>query len=101
MTAADDMGGLLGALTGAPRLPGARCVGRSALFDSIEPGEDPEAADERVEAAKHICGTCRALPDCDEWVMSLARSRRPPGVTGGVYRDHPSDAKRRRKRSAA
>ncbi|NOR00025.1 hypothetical protein HGK72_08130 [Mycolicibacterium fortuitum] len=92
--------GLLGALVGAPRLPGARCVGRSKLFDPIETGEDPDDALERVEAAKHICGTCPVQTDCHEWVMSLPRSRRPPGVCGGVYRDHPSDNKKRKEAAA-
>ncbi len=100
MSTADDLDGLLGALTGAPHLPGAKCVGRSALFDPVEPGEDPDDADERVEAAKHFCGTCPRLTDCHEWVTSLPRSRRPPGVCAGVYRDHPSDARRRKENVA-
>lgn len=97
----NDIDGLLGALTGAPRLPGARCAGRHELFDPIETGEDPDDAQERIDAAKYVCRSCPALTDCHAWVLSLPRSRRPPGTTGGVYRDHPSDNKTKRKDTAA
>lgn len=97
----DNLDGLLGALMGAPHLPGARCVGRHQLFDPPGDHEPPERVTERHTAATHLCRNCPALASCEQWVDSLPRTRRPPGVTGGVYRDHPSDAKRRRKRNAA
>jgi hypothetical protein len=48
---------LLDALAGAPRLPGAACVGESELFDETD---DPSA----IDLAVRICHGCPALFAC-------------------------------------
>jgi WhiB family redox-sensing transcriptional regulator len=59
----------------APRLPGALCTGRPELFD----GDDTAAR----EAAAALCRACPSLAACRQWVRSLPRSSRPPGVVAG------------------
>lgn len=67
---------LFGALKGVPRLEGARCVGRSELFDEVD---DPES----VEYAVHICRGCPALAACEDWFNGLRPAARPFGVIAG------------------
>lgn len=71
---------LLGALIGAPALPGARCRGRSHLFDPPDPHED---ASQRHLQALGLCEHCPALTACEEWFATLKPSKRPPGVVAG------------------
>ncbi|OFJ52562.1 hypothetical protein FZ046_22515 [Mycolicibacterium grossiae] len=75
--------GLLLALAGAPKLPGARCRGRSHLFDAGESDEDKAVVAERYEAALHLCLACPSLEACGEWFVSLRPSQRPKGVIAG------------------
>lgn len=91
----DDLDGLLGALMGAPRLPGARCIGRHQLFDPPGDHEPPEQVAQRHTAAKRLCQSCDALASCEQWLDSLPRTRRPPGVIAGQIHIHPSDKRRR------
>lgn len=74
---------LLSALRGIPRLPGARCRGKSHLFDEAGRDEDPEAVDQRHTQALGLCRNCAALASCDQWFVSLPRNQRPPGVVAG------------------
>ncbi|WP_235718330.1 hypothetical protein [Mycolicibacterium goodii] len=71
---------LIAVLKGAPRLAGARCVGRPELFDPAAPDERPEDAADRHEAAVHLCRACPALAACRSWHDSLRPSQRPGGV---------------------
>ncbi|SBS77350.1 conserved hypothetical protein [uncultured Mycobacterium sp.] len=68
----------------APALPGARCRGRSALFDLAEVGSDPEDAEYAEQAAKRLCSQCPSLVPCRSWYESLPKSQRPMGVIAGV-----------------
>ena len=70
----------LGALLGAPSLPGAKCRGRSHLFDEAQPGEN---ATQRHNQAAGLCSRCPSLAACTEWVDSLPKAKRPPGVVAG------------------
>lgn len=74
---------LIAAIAGAPTLVGARCRGRSHLFDGAARGEDPETVVERHTQAVGLCQLCPALERCQEWVDGLPRSRRPEGVVAG------------------
>jgi hypothetical protein len=67
---------IFAALAGIPRLPGARCVGKSDLFDATD---CPELA----EAALNLCRGCPALAGCAAWFDSLPRRQRPTGVVAG------------------
>lgn len=62
MSTLDDL--IAAALGGIPRLPGARCKGRSRVWDEHD---DPEL----VEYAQSQCQVCRAKPDCEIWFDSL------------------------------
>jgi hypothetical protein len=62
---------LFAALGAAPRLDGALCKGKHALFG----GEDP--AD--VEAAIELCSRCPCARPCRTWADSL-----PPNSLDGV-----------------
>jgi len=73
-------------LTGVPRLPGVRCLGRGDLFDPAATGEAPEAAADRHNQAVGLCQHCPALDPCAAWVDSLKPSRRPGGVVAGRVR---------------
>ena len=77
------VGDLIAALAGAPRLPGAACVGRAALFDPPEPGEAPDAAQQRINTALALCNNCPALARCAEWRGGLPPRDRPVGVVAG------------------
>lgn len=79
----DVLATMLGALVGAPALPGARCRGRSHLFDDIAEGELRDVMDARHQQALGLCRTCPALASCSAWFDSLPKSRRPLGVVAG------------------
>lgn len=73
-----------------PNLAGAQCRGRTELFDAtIETSR--ERTLEEVEyaraAAKRLCGTCPALNPCRQWLDSLPRTKKPPGVVAGRLND--------------
>lgn len=91
----DDLDGLLGALIGAPHLPGAQCQGRHQMFDPPGDHEPPEQVAQRHTAAKHLCQICPSITSCARWFESLPRTRRPPGVIAGQIHTHPSDKRRR------
>lgn len=83
MTALD---GILGALLGAPALPGARCRGRSHVFDPAAHDEDPEVVQQRHTQAVGLCERCPSLNACTDWVASLKPAQRPLGVVAGQVR---------------
>jgi hypothetical protein len=75
---------LLGAVLGVPALPGAKCRGRSHVFNEAEPGESREVVEQRHTQAKLICSGCPALTPCRDWVNSLTPpARRPSGIVAG------------------
>jgi integrase len=49
-------------LAGLPRLPGARCRDRYALFDSVDDDDHAHAA--------AICRSCPALAQCRNWAQA-------------------------------
>jgi hypothetical protein len=75
---------LLEAVGAAVALPGARCRGRSALFDPAGICEDPETAAQRHTQALGLCSHCDSLARCREWLFNLPPPRRPPGVVAGI-----------------
>ena len=91
----DDLDGILGALIGAPQLPGAKCVGRHQLFDPPADHEPAEHVAARHDAAIRLCRSCDALADCESWLDSLTPSRKPPGVTAGRIHIHRTDKRRK------
>jgi hypothetical protein len=64
------------ALGAIPRLSGARCRGRSDIFDEYD---DPDI----IEYAVNRCHGCPALAACSEWLDGLPRRQRPTGVIAG------------------
>jgi hypothetical protein len=70
-------------LRDVPRLEGALCADaeRWRLFDAASGPEGPEA-----RAAVALCARCPALNPCRAWVSSLSPPRKPPGITGGQFR---------------
>ncbi|MCZ0727958.1 hypothetical protein [Mycolicibacterium iranicum] len=76
-------------LAGIPALPGARCKGRSALYERTA-GEHraagrtttEELADARREALR-LCETCPALHPCRQYLQGLPIAQRPRGVIAG------------------
>ncbi|BDB43852.1 MULTISPECIES: hypothetical protein [Mycobacterium] len=66
-----------------PRLDRANCKGRADVWDE----EDPTSW--RVRQAMAGCRTCPALRDCSDWLASLPRSQRPPGVVAGRLNRRP------------
>lgn len=79
----DTLHSLLAAISAAPELPGAACVGMSAAFDPAEHGEPATDVEYRHHVALHLCRTCSALASCTEWFDSLKPSKRPVGVIAG------------------
>ena len=67
---------LVAILTEIPALPGAACIGRSALFESAATGEPPDRVKTRHLAAQDICSHCPALDRCRQW----ARHERAHGA---------------------
>lgn len=74
---------LFAALIGAPALPGAKCRGRSHLFDEADPDEHPDDRAYRQSHALRLCQSCPALAGCQTWFDDLTPSKRPPGVIAG------------------
>ena len=84
MTHLDSM---LGALLGAPALPGAKCRRRHRLFDEPAAGEPPEQVRQRHEMALRLCGVCPARRACEDWLVNKLSPRdRPYGVIAGRVR---------------
>lgn len=79
---------LLLLLAGAPSLPGARCRGRSHLFDASETDGPKAAAAERYAQALGLCEHCPSLEPCSDWFDSLRPSQRPEGVIAGRLNVH-------------
>ncbi|MDQ1245787.1 MAG: WhiB family transcriptional regulator, redox-sensing transcriptional regulator [Actinomycetota bacterium] len=75
--------GSLFAVLGVPVLPGARCRGRSHLFDEATQGEPATTVAARHRQAVGLCEHCPALAPCSEWYGSLTPSKRPAGVVAG------------------
>ena len=75
-----DLDALLAAIHAAPNLTGARCAGRSQLWD-----EQPRTAKGELNEARAIrqCRGCPALRDCAAWLATLPPSARPFGVVAG------------------
>jgi hypothetical protein len=77
-------------LAGIPALPGARCKGRSALYERTV-GEHhmtgrltkTEVDDARREALR-VCRACPALMACRAWLDGTGIARRPAGVVAGL-----------------
>lgn len=78
---------ILAAVGAAPCLPGARCRGRHALFDSAAPGEDPDNVTARHTQALTLCTHRPSLTRCKAWLDSLPPRHRPCGVVAGVVRE--------------
>jgi hypothetical protein len=77
---------LLLSLAGAPALPGAKCRGRSHLFDDATPGESDDVVAQRHLQALGLCERCPALFRCQDWFDELTPSQRPEGVVAGQVR---------------
>jgi len=82
---AETWSGFLGALAGAPALPGARCRGRHHLFDEQRPDEDDGTAAARHAQALALCNRCPALDPCQSWFASLPPRKRPTGIIAGHH----------------
>jgi WhiB family redox-sensing transcriptional regulator len=67
---------LLGSLAGTPSLPGAKCKGKSHIWDQYD-------CPESIEYALGHCAACPALDACEAYFDSLRPSQRPVGVTAG------------------
>lgn len=91
----DTYDALMAALAGAPSLPGARCRGRSHLFDEARPDEDTEQTRYRHDHALRLCATCPALASCTAWYDDLPKSKKPPGVVAGRVNSQAVDRPRR------
>ncbi|OCB14151.1 hypothetical protein A5717_11615 [Mycolicibacterium porcinum] len=77
-----------------PDLPGAACRGHQDVMD-VADGRDRSA----IAAAQQICARCPALQECEAWLDSIPKARRPSGVVAGRFlapprvkrlRDHPA-----------
>ena len=97
----NNLDALLTALAGVPALPGARCRGRSHLFDEADRDEPPEVVEQRHAQAVGLCRHCPALASCTEWVDGLPNSKRPPGVIAGRINPKPVGQPARRKDMSA
>jgi len=83
VSAADMFAALLGAISAAPALPGAKCRGRPHLFDPPGDREHADTVTARHRQAAALCTRCPALDRCRAWLDSLPPSRRPSGVIAG------------------
>lgn len=90
---------LLDALSAAPVLPGAKCRGRSHLFDDAGPDESENTVQARQAQALSLCSYCPALQPCREWFDSLKPSKRPAGVVAGAVYAWNTKANRSNQRS--
>lgn len=88
MSAGALVAALLDELAVAPRLAGARCVGRHELYDRTIEAErtgPPGAADlaaARTEALMLCAGCCQLAP-CGAWLDKQPKKHRPLGVVAG------------------
>lgn len=82
---------LLGSLRAVPALPGARCRGRSELFDGAD-GLDGD----RTRVAAALCQVCPALTACGAWAARQPENSLEGVVAGRlfVYAAHRSQRKR-------
>lgn len=77
-------------LAGIPALPGARCKGRSDLYERTIgehradglPAKD-ELENARSEALRLCNNGCPALDPCRAWLAALPVAHRPAGVIAG------------------
>lgn len=68
-------------LTGSARLPGAACIGQTALFDPPGERETSPSVVRRHEAAARVCQfVCPVRDECSAWVDTLTPRQRPAGV---------------------
>jgi WhiB family redox-sensing transcriptional regulator len=74
---------LIAQLAGAPALHGARCRGRSHLFDARADREPLPVAEARHAQALGLCARCPALVRCKSWLDDLPVRKRPLGVVAG------------------
>jgi len=82
-----NLDGLLGAVLGAPALPGAKCRRRHRLFDEPAPGEPAEQVRQRHAMALRLCDSCPVRQPCQDWVDHRLTARtRPYGVIAGRVR---------------
>ncbi|WP_197382849.1 hypothetical protein [Mycolicibacterium mengxianglii] len=85
---------LLDAISAAPQLDGAQCIGMHEVFDPRHHDEAIQDAAYRHAAGLHLCHTCPALADCQVWFLGLKPSRRPRGVVAGrINEPHPRRSK--------
>ena len=72
-------------LADIPNLPGARCRGRTELYDTAAGGRPhhPADVDYARGAALRLCHQCPALDRCTEWLESLPAQQQPRGVVAG------------------
>jgi hypothetical protein len=89
MSTLDD---LYADLAEIPPLRGARCKGRSEIWDEHD---DPEL----VEYALNQCRSCKAHAACESYFLGLRPSQRPHGVIAGQVNRPPKP--RRPKDTAA
>lgn len=75
--------GSLFAALGCPSLPGAKCRGRSHLFDEPEQGEPAAVVEQRHRQALLLCRICPSLEQCGDWFDNLSPQKRPGGVVAG------------------
>ncbi|MDV6291498.1 WhiB family transcriptional regulator [Rhodococcus aetherivorans] len=68
-----------------PRLVGARCAGRSPLWDEELPDETPEARSARLAYAARICSGCPVLSACR---TAAVEQDHPAGMWAGRLRNH-------------
>lgn len=92
------MDSLLGSLLGAPALPGAKCRGRSLVFDPARRGEHEDAVAQRHLQALLLCDTCPARLPCEQWLNSLTPAHKPLGVVAGQIVQPPKPRKRKAQR---
>ena len=85
---------LLAALAGVPRLPGAKCRGRHALFDEAREDEALPDVERRHRAALEVCADCPVLRLCADWIAALPPADRPGGVVAGQILPHPPARRR-------
>jgi hypothetical protein len=75
---------LLDDLAHVPHLPGARCRGRSRLFDLTIPGAaTPREVIAARRQARKICEQCPALAACAAWIETLPPPLQPRGIVAG------------------
>lgn len=71
------------ALSIAPAFPGARCRGRSHLFDPPASREPAEVVAQRHTQAIGLCQQCPALDACKTWLNGLSTAKKPHGIVAG------------------